>query len=379
MIPMKILQVNKFYYPATGGIERVIQYIAEGLCDKTDMKVLVCQQKGPSFEEKINGVSVYRAKSYGTLFSMPISLDFINKFKKMSRDRDIIHLHMPFPLADMACMFSGYKGKIVLWWHSDVVKQKKAMFLYKPFMKFLLERADVIMVASKGIISGSHYLKPYSSKCIVIPLAVGDDIWHDGEAYLKKQIVDYDKSKTHRNVKFLFVGRLVYYKGCSILLEALKYVEAAELTIVGSGELEEDLKRQCYELGIEDRVIFTGAVSDEQMKQHFKETDVFVLPSIERSEAFGIVQLEAMAYGKPVINTNLSSGVPDVSLHGVTGLTVEPKNVDALAYALRQMAENPNDRIVYGNAAKKRVDDMFTLNRVLPQILSAYKELMILK
>ena len=125
---LRILEVNKAYYPHIGGIESLVKQYAENFRDKADVKVLVCREdRGKGFSEKINGVEVYRAGSLGTYFSCPFSLSFIIKFRKMAKKADVVHINMPFPLADLACLLSGYKGRVVLSWHSDVVKQKKLL------------------------------------------------------------------------------------------------------------------------------------------------------------------------------------------------------------------------------------------------------------
>lgn len=378
MEKIKILQVNKLYYPETGGIERTVQNIAEGLSEKTDMKVLVCQRKGKRDLETINNVPIYRAHSFGTFFSMPLSLDFILQLRRMAKNQSIIHFHMPFPLGDIACLLSGYRGKVVVYWHSDVVKQKRFMMLYRPVMELFLKRSDLIMVGAQGIIEGSKYLRPYKDKCKVVPFAVSRDIQWDGENYLNQCTAgEFKKDEEAGKTKFLFVGRLVYYKGCDLLIQAMKDVKYGELTIVGSGEMEKSLKELAVAQGVQERVHFLGQITDDEIRQSFRDTDVFILPSIARSEAFGLVQLEAMAYGKPVINTNLPSGVPDVSLDGITGLTVEPGNVDALAKAMNWMVEHPEERKAYGVAAKKRIDAVFTLDKMLQQIYGVYEELLI--
>ena len=138
---LRVLQVNKMYYPATGGVERLVQQIAEGLNERTDMKVLVCRKKGKGQVDTINGVEVHRASSLGVYFSMPVSFSFFRQLRSMSRDCDVIHLHMPFPLGDLGILLSGFKGKVVVSWHSDVVRQKKLMVLYRPIMERLLKRA----------------------------------------------------------------------------------------------------------------------------------------------------------------------------------------------------------------------------------------------
>ena len=158
---IKVLQVNKLYYPKVGGIEKVVQQIAEGLKDRTEMKVLVCNEQGGKVCEKINGVCVQRSVSMGIFFSTPISFSFLYSFRKLAREQDIVHLHMPFPLGDLACFLSGFRGKIVIWWHSDIVRQQKLLKIYKPLMKWMLNRADTIIVATEGHIEHSEYLKKY--------------------------------------------------------------------------------------------------------------------------------------------------------------------------------------------------------------------------
>lgn len=365
---LKVLQVNKLYYPVTGGIERVVQQIAEGLNDKTKMNVLVCQEKGKSVIEEVNGVTVHRAGSLGTLFSMPISFSFFRRLKKLSKDRDVIHFHMPFPLGDLGCLLSGYKGKVVVWWHSDIVRQKKLMLYYHPIMKKFLARADIIIVATQGHIDGSDYLPEYSDKCVIIPYGVDKEIEAKGDNYIK------NSSPKHKEIiNILFVGRLVYYKGCKILLEAFCKVKGAELTMIGSGNLEEELKEQAKILGINDKVHFLGNASEEQLNQAFEECDVFVLPSIVKSEAFGLVQIEAMSYGKPVINTSLASGVPYVSLDHITGLTVTPNDVQALTEAMQWMVDHEEERIEMGKKARERVKECYQMDNMLQSVFEIYQ------
>lgn len=364
----KVLQVNKLYYPYTGGIEKVVQQIAEGLKDKVNMEVLVCRDRGKTLIEQINGVNVFRAGSLGILFSLPISFSFIWQLRKQSKDKDIIHIHMPFPLGDLGFLLSGYKGKVVAWWHSDVVRQKKLMKLYHPIMEKFLDRVDVIIVATQGHIDGSDYLPKYKNKCVIIPYGVDQAIEKKADEYLLSK-----KQKNNDIVKFLFVGRLVYYKGCDVLLQAFQKVLGAELTLIGNGELEMALKEQAIQNDISDRVHFQGSVDDELLSKAFEECDVFVLPSVVKSEAFGLVQIEAMSYGKPVINTNLPSGVPYVSLDKVTGITVSPSNVEELAAAMQWMVDHEDERLEMGQGARKRVKDYYNIDEMLSKVLEVYE------
>lgn len=375
MKKLNVLQVNKLYYPFTGGVERVVQQIAEGLCSQTNMRVLVCNEDRQNITEQINGVKVHRSGSFYMLGNMPLSFQFIRDVKKISKNFDIIHLHMPFPLGDVALLLSGYKGKIVVWWHSDVVRQKKLMFFYKPIMKRFLKRADVIITATQGHIDGSAYLAPYKDKCVIIPFGVDPEIEAKADEWLAQRKEKDIVKEQNEPVNFLFVGRLVYYKGCKILFEAFRQVKNAKLIMVGDGVMEEELKELAVQYHMTERIKFLGNASKEELEQQFAECDVFVLPSIARSEAFGLVQIEAMSYAKPVINTNLPSGVPYVSIHKETGLTVEPEDVKGLADAMNWMVEHPAERIMMGEKGRKRVKEEYQMNQMMDKVLSVYKEL----
>jgi rhamnosyl/mannosyltransferase len=166
------------------------------------------------------------------------------------------------------------------------------------------------------------------------------------------------------------VGRLVYYKGAEYAVRAMTKIDA-NLLIIGDGPLKQNLERQARELGVADRVFFLGKV-DGSISPWYQASDVFILPSIARSEAFGIVQLEAMACGKPVVNTDLASGVPYVSLDGETGITVPPSNPEALADAVNRLLDNPSLRAAYGQAAVRRVQNEFSLDLMVRRTLEVY-------
>ena len=407
---IRVLQINKMYYPVIGGVETVVRQIAEGLNDKTDMKALVCQPKGKGAVEIINGVEVHKAASLGIAFSMPVSLDFFFKFQKMKKKADIIHIHMPFPLADIAVRVLGFKGKIILWWHSDIVRQRLFLVPYKPFLEYLLRRADRIIVATEGHIEHSEHLREYRDKCVVIPFGVDQKIFERSErserseksktserskiSKTSKTSAVSETSKTSeisavseicernvvsaisdRLVSFLFVGRLIYYKGCDILVKAFSRVRGATLTIVGGGPLEDAIKEDARKLGIAGSICFKQKMEARELSEEYANCDVLVLPSVAKSEAFGIVQIEAMSFGKPVINTNLPSGVPQVSLDGVTGLTVEPGNVDALANAMQRLVDDRDLKETLGKNAYTRVRAEFTMGKMIDSIYREYEDL----
>lgn len=364
---LRILEVNKFYAPHIGGIETLIEQRAKHFAQRDDVevKVLVCQEKGKGTTEMRDGVEVIRCGSLGTYFSCPLSFAFLRKFRELSQWADVAEIHTPFPLGDAAVLLSACKCRIVIAWHSDVVKQKHLLTLYKPLLLRFLKRADAIIAATPGHIDGSAFLPQFREKCRVIPYPL------ETERYLRARRFPIltQQMQDPGAVKLLFVGRLVYYKGVEYLIEALRQVQGCELFLCGTGVLEDSLRAQAEGLPVH----FLGRLSDEELKAAFADCDIFVLPSVERSEAFGIVQQEAMVYGKPVINTKLPGGVPYVSVDGQTGLTVPPKDAAALAAAIRTLAEDPALRAEYGRNAAEKVRQEYDYHKIMDDILAVLK------
>ncbi len=364
--PLRILLVNKAYPPHIGGIETLVRRYAHCLQTEfhAEVQVLVCQEKGKTIQEVVEGIPVLRAGSMGTYFSCPLSFSFLWQFRRMAKQADVIMIHMPFPLADLACLLSGYQGRVVLAWHSDVIKQKILLQFYRPLLHWLLKRADCILTATQGHIDSSSFLPAVQEKCRVIPYGI--------------DVADYRAAKTYPvlakaakqpdTVKLLFVGRLVYYKGVTVLLKAMQQVNGCELFLIGSGKRKDELQQAAAD---RDNVHFLGSLSDADLRAALQECDMLVLPSVANSEAFGLVQLEAMVYGKPVINTALPTGVPHVSLHGETGLTVPPNDVDALAKAIQMLVSDAHLRQQYGTAAIRRAETVFAEETVMQQVYDA--------
>ena len=368
---IKVLQVNKLYAPWIGGVEKVAQDIAEGLNDTVDMRLLVCQQKGKASEDVYNGVPVSRSASCGMLYSMPISFDFFFKLRKMSKNADIVQFHSPFPLADFAYLFSGYKGKVAVWWHADIVSQRRILTLIKPIIKAFLKRADVIIAATQAHIDGSDFLRPHTAKCRVIPFGL------KFADYERVNIAHFlsDRLFDKKNKKLLFVGRLVYYKGIDVLMRAMKDVNGAELFLCGTGVLEYELKGVAAQNGVKQKIHFLGYTPFEELKAAYADCDVFVFPSTGRTEAFGLAQMEAMFYGKPVVNTSLPTGVPLVSLDGATGITVPPGDAAALSAAIQRLVDDDDLRVRFGAAAGERCRAEYDYDKMMERVLSLYKEL----
>jgi rhamnosyl/mannosyltransferase len=372
MKKIKVLQVNKLYAPYVGGIETIVKNIAEGLNEKTDMNVLVCRSKGKAITEIYENVKVTRAHSFGIFSSMPVSFDFFRKFKKLAKQADIIQFHVPFPLGDFALAFNKTKAKKIIWWHSDIINQKFFLKLLKPIIHRALKKADLIITATEGHINGSDFLKPYRDKCTIIPFGL------DFKKYENQSINNFlhDKLNNKKSVKLLFVGRLVYYKGIDVLINAMSRINNAELFVVGDGVLKSEMIKLANILGLNEKIHFLEHLNFDELKAAFDDCDIFVFPSVANSEAFGIVQLEAMFYGKPVINTDLPTGVPFVSVNGETGITVKAGDIGELRDSMQELIDNEDKRKLYGLNAKKRVNEFYSIEKMLHDIHDKYINLL---
>ena len=367
---MKILQVNKLYSPWVGGVEKVVQQISEGLNgkDNFEIEVLCCQPKGERKIEEINGVKVYKASSFGIFWGLPISFDFFRLFKKIGNEADIIDFHHPFPLGDLAIFLLRPRARLVVHYHSDIVRQKVFDFLIGPFILNTLKKAEKILVSSPNLIKNSAYLKKFHQKCEVIPFGV------DLVKFATFDEKEIQKIKQKYRDFILFVGRLNYYKGLEYLIEAMKENDA-NLVIIGQGPEEKSLKIKVERLKLGNRVFFLPFQDEATLINFYKGANLFVLPSIFKSEAFGLVLIEAMACGKPVISTELGTGTSFSNQDGITGFVVPPKNSQALAQAIKKILENKKMAQELGQNASKRVSEELSLEKMLEKISRVYKSI----
>ena len=356
---MKITQIFKIYWPDNGGgIAKVMESIAEAFAG-CRQEMIVCQsdRHKRSRDDRYQGIPVHRCRQLFTCVSTPVSLEFLLEVKRRTADSDVVIYHFPYPMADLAVLLGMYSGKLIVWWHCGFEKYRKLAPLYGMLVRHTLKKADQILVSSRGNLKHCALLRQYQYKCRVIPFCVSDECLQRGMEYTAKP------QDANGRITILFIGRLVWYKGCDVLLKAFAKMQArtadCRLVLVGSGPMEKELKRLAVSLGLA-HVIFAGMVSEEEKIKWLERCDFFVLPSVSKAEAFAVVQIEAMAFGKPVINTRLPSGVPYVSLDGVTGKTVRPGSVRELAAAMQELAENDSLRERFGENARKRVQKKYT-------------------
>ncbi len=362
----RVLQVGKYYPPHRGGMESHLEDLCGQLKKAVDLEVLVANDAFGTSEQLIKDVKVTRVGKLFNLRSAPFCPEMVRKIRESAAD--IVHIHLPNPAAMLAYLASGHRGGLVFTYHSDIVRQKVLSRLFDPILRHLLHRADAIIVSSSSYLRSSHVLPFYRQKCRVIPFGVQTEHFQNPD----REEIDRLR-RTYGPRIILAVGRLVYYKGFEHLIGAMNSVDG-HLIIVGSGPLQGVLQKKAEYCGVADRITFLPNVKD--VIPYYHAADVFVLPSVARSEAFGIVQLEAMACGKPVVNTSLDSGVPSVSLDGVSGITVPPADPKALAAALDSLLNNPLRRAAYGRAGQRRVKKHFTLQEMARKTLDLYHEVM---
>jgi rhamnosyl/mannosyltransferase len=364
----RVLHVGKFYPPHKGGMETHLRDLCERLQRDADARVVVAASGGrKTTEETVNGVSVRREGTLLSLGASPVCPGLVRQIRESRAD--IVHLHFPNPAAILAYLASNHAGRLVVTYHSDIVRQKILGRAFRPVLEHFLRRASAIIATSPDYIESSPVLSRLRERCRVIPLGI------NAERFERVNEEEVGRLRARFGPRVvLSVGRLIYYKGFEHLIRAMRDVDA-RLLIIGEGPMRGALEREREALGeLRKRVVLLGDVGDAA--PYFRAADVFALASVARSEAFGIVQLEAMACGVPVVNTRLASGVPFVSVDGLTGITVAPEDSNALADALNKLLDDDNLRARYGEAGRRRVADEFNADLMAERTLRLYREVL---
>ena len=361
---LQVLQVGKFYPPHMGGMETHLQALCGQLRESVDLQVVVASDDHTGVEEMVDGVAVSRLPTRLMLASAPLCPGMISRIRAFRGE--IVHLHLPNPMAVLAYLASGHRGHLVVTYQSDVVRQKVLGPLFDPLLHAALRRCSAIIASSPNYVASSATLARHRDRCEVIPLGIPLRDFEQCDA----AAIDAVRREFGERL-IVSVGRLVYYKGFEYLIRAMKHVHG-RLLIVGIGPLRQKLGALAAELGVADRVNFLGNIDHQRLVACYHAADLFVLASIARSEAYGLVQVEAMAAGLPVVNTELDSGVPFVSLHEQTGLTVPPADSEALAAAINRLLDDPDQRAAFGQAARLRAQQEFAVEAMALRTLSLY-------
>jgi rhamnosyl/mannosyltransferase len=368
---MKVLHLGKFYPPVKGGMETILELICDRTSREVQNKVLVANNRWVTREERRGDVDVVRMAAIAKIGAVAVCPTM--PFRLAREAADLIVIHEPNPMALLAYFLARPAGTLIVWFHSEVIRPSWRYWLfYRPFLRFALSRASRIVVASPTLAASAPQLEEWRSKCVVIPYGVhaarvppSDGVARRAEAIRKE----------HKGPIVLFVGRLVAYKGVDVLLDAMRESPAVAL-IVGEGPQRASLQHKAAALGIANQVAFLGEVDDDELAALYHACDVFVLPSVTRQEAFGVVQIEAMTYGKPVISTDLGTGVAWVNQHAVTGLVVPPADPSALRDAINTLLADPFIGDAMGAGGARRARKVFNVERMTELTLHLYRTVM---
>jgi len=367
---MRILQVYKDYFPPVrGGIESHLNILSHGLADRGIATEVLVSNTCNKLEIQLDGkIKITKVPQITRIASAPINYNLVYYLRKIGGQHDLLHFHLPNPTAEVSFLISCMKKHAVATYHSDIIRQRRTAKLYRPLLQAFLARTDCIIATSPNYVNSSSILRKYQHKCKIVPLGIRLSRFNQP---LNGSLNPVLIRKKYGERLIVFIGKFRYYKGISVLLEAMKHIKA-KLLLIGEGYLENELKKKVAEQRLENKVIFLGELSDEAVNVFLYACDVFVLPSVERSEAFGIVQLEAMACGKPVVCTELGTGTSYINQHHKTGLVVEPNKPIELARAINCLLERPELRSQFGQAALERVQKLFSASRMIDDLVAIY-------
>lgn len=361
-----ILHIGKFYPPHNGGMESHLRDLAvrQALADR--VRVIVSNDIPRSEASELDGVHVHRVARVGTIASMPVCPGLLGAIRMAPAD--LVHLHTPNPAAALAFLLSRHRGRLVITHHADTIGRRALRRFSDPFVIRAMQRASRIVVTSQRYLESSPELEPFRDKCRVIPLGIAVT----AQPRTAKREAKELRSRFGDRI-VLAVGRLVPYKGFDVLIRAMAQVEA-HLLLIGAGPLDAELATLAADLGVVHKLSMLSRVND--LSAYFAAASIFVLPSVTRAEAFGIVQVEAMAAGLPVVNTDIDSGVPEVSRDGETGFTVPPGDAGALAQAITTLLDRNDLRLEFGAAAAARAQSEFSADLMAARTSSLYDEIL---
>lgn len=361
---MRILHVYKdFDPPIHGGMERHIALMCRYQRQWAEVEVLVCSRSPKTQVMDRDGNRVIEVGEWGRFQSAPMSPTFPWHMRK--HKADVVVVHVPNPTAELGYLLSRPKGRLVVRYHSDVVRQAAAMKIYGPLQRHFLKQADLILPTSAPYLRTSETLQQVKERCRVVPLGILPEEFQSPDTALVEQC-----KQQYGGDYVLFSGMHRYYKGLQYLVAAAKQIKA-RVVIAGDGPERENIMNQARELGVD--IAFPGRLSHEELVAHLHGCAVFTFPSVERSEAFGISIMEAHACGKPVVATTLGTGVEYINTHEKTGLNVPPADSEAFADAVNQLLRKEGMREEMGAFARKRIEEDFRADRVARDEFELYQ------
>jgi glycosyltransferase involved in cell wall biosynthesis len=368
---MRVLHFYKTYYPdSVGGIEQVIRQmcVGTGRLGVTNTVLSLSREKN-LVPITVEGHTVHRVPLDFELLSNACSLASLGALARLAQEADVVHYHFPWPFMDLAHFVARVKKPTVVTYHSDIVRQKKLLRLYKPLKQRFLRSVDAIVATSPNYMESSEVLARYRDKTRIITYGLDQSTYPQPGAAL----LAYWRQRMGPKF-FLFVGVLRYYKGLHVLLEAVAGTDYP-VVIVGAGPEEAALKAQAERLGLTN-VVFVGAVGEEDKVALLTLCYAMPFPSHLRSEAFGISLLEGAMYGKPLISCEIGSGTTYINIDGETGLVTPPADAQALRAAMRTLWDNPKMAREMGARAAARFEATFTAEKMAASYAALYSEVL---
>lgn len=361
---MRVLQVFKDYFPPVrGGIEQHVNDIVHSL-EGFEFAVLTSSRTRRSRVEDDGGVGVIRASEWARPFSTPITPSWSRIIRES--DADLIHFHMPNPFGELALLASRTRVPVIATYHADIIGRRALLPFFRPFQQRALRMMEKVVVNNPRLLETTAELADHLHKAAVIPFGVNPAMWEPRPAEADRLRERYP------GPLILFLGRLAYYKGLDVLIEAMASVEGT-LLIVGDGPKRAELALEVTRGNVERKVVFVGQVRDEERASYYHAADVFVLPSTSRAESFGISMLEGLACGTPAISTELGTGTSWVNVHGETGLVVPARDPGTLASAINKLLSDDRIRLEMSKAAMERVRTHFTRKQMLRALSDLYR------
>jgi len=385
---LRVLHLGKFYPPASGGMEAHVQTLARAQAERGAQVEVLCANhsvdgtgtshefhgQSPTREDWDGPVRVVRLGRRASVARMDVMPDLPRALARaLGRGVDVVHLHTPNPTMVLALDVVPRLPPLVVTHHSDVIRQKVAGALFRPFEALLYARARRLLATSPAYVAGSPLLRAFERKARALPLGIElAPFLHPSPAALEAE--GHWREQAAGGPLWLMVGRLVYYKGLFTALEALAHAPG-RLVVVGQGPLEAEARERARALGVEERVTWAGYLPPDALTGAYRAATALWFPSNARSEAYGLSQVEAMASALPVLNTAIPhSGVPWVSRHEETGLTVPVGDARALALAARRLVEEPGLAKRLGAEARKRAVAEFGHDVMASRSLALYAE-----
>lgn len=370
---IKIVHFGKYYPPDMGGTEIVTQSLALAASEGGYDVTVICFDQSGTGGASDGGVVVKRYPILKTISSQPLSFAYFFSVVREGCKADIVHLHAPNFVAALASLLMGHKPKLVVHVHTDVVNKGLLGRLLMPLERMMFKRATIILVTSQRYADSSKPLRPFLEKVRVVPLGIAPPNLQQEKKALPGRFAEFLAGRK----LVLSVGRLSAYKAFHVLIESAKYLpDDAAIIIGGQGELIADLADLIKRNALGNKVLLAGSVTQEELTALYQNAEIFCLSSNLRSEAFGVVLLEAMSYGLPVVATNIEgSGVSWVNAHEGSGLNVAPNDAKALAAACSVILGNADLRDKYSQGAKERYQSNFTEEIFLKASLAVYSDI----